>query len=373
MELINRKFESKELCSCTSLGIGGYTENYIEVNDILELVNVVSHAIDNSVELIVLGEGSNVLISDNGFDGIVVKNRILGIEAAFEDEKSIILQVGAGENWDNFVQHTVSLGLWGAENLSLIPGTVGATPIQNVGAFGQEVKNIIHSIRAFDTKTQSERVFAPEECEFGFRSSIFNGRESRRYIITYVSFKLSKEFAPILSRSEVKNGIIGLDIDNITPSLIRNIVIKHRTSGLALPNSESLGSAGTFFRTAIVDSQAVYKIFFKTLFNLGPKVALMILAFGWKYRSKEGFRLPSKILIDACNLKGLRVGSSFLYGTNSAVVTTSLLENPSSSDIINILQIVRKTVYYKTGVKIPIEPTLLGFSDKEIYDIFDIG
>src|SRR5690606_21299035 len=186
------------------------------------------------------------------------------------------------------------------------------------------------------------------DCQFGFRSSIFNADRVGKYIITGVKFKLSKIPKPNLARPEIRK-----KIEKIAPSseclqsTIRDVVIEFRASGKSLPNEKHIGSAGTFFRTTVVDVSTLIFTFFKSLMGLGLKPALVTLMFAIRYRDSNGYRIPSRRLIDACKLGRTHVNAVSLYGSNSAVLVTDKCKAPSSEDVVRMIKIIRMGVYCK--------------------------
>jgi len=355
----------------TTLGVGGNAKYFSIAHSTDQVVELIAFAKANNIPFLVLGEGSNLVISSKGFDGLVIKLSIDYVNLLKESESTVNIEVGGGYNWDNLVQFTIEKGWWGMENMSLIPRTVGACPVQNVGAYGQECKNIIASVTAYDTYSEEFISFNNESCKFGFRESIFNTSGKDRYIITSVEFVLSKKPRPCLVRPEIRKGIRAIKSNNLQLS-IRELVIKYRTSGRSLPNNPNIGSAGTFYRTTVVNFRKYLQTSFRSTFKVGPKIGLIILIFGWKYRSRQGYRMPSRMLIDACGLKHLSYGDVKLYHSNSAVLITDKNASPQTEDIIRITKELRREVFRKTGFCVPIEPTLVGFSDEELKDIFQM-
>jgi UDP-N-acetylmuramate dehydrogenase len=278
--------------------------------------------------------------------------------------QNIFITVQAGEDWDQFVQYCIAHGYWGCENMSLIPGSVGATPVQNVGAFGQEVGDIIETVRCYDPIEDCFVNINNKDCKFGFRRSIFNSEAKGRYIISEVCFRLSIAPKPVLDRVEFhtlrKNDYHEIGFQ----SKIRDVVLSYRTSGLNLPIGENLGSSGTFFRTGVISGKANFlRVLVTALFRLGPIAAGLILAFGFRYKTSEGFKIPSKRIIGLCGLSGLEVGSFFLLPSNPACVVSRLDKEPSSMQLVQLIEIVSKRVYKKTGIILPIEPEMLGFEE----------
>lgn len=213
------------------------------VADLQELLN---SKIFSSHRHLILGGGSNVLFTQD-FDGLIIKNEVRGIEVIAEDEKTIMLKVGSGENWHEFVMYCVDRNYGGAENLSLIPGTMGAAPMQNIGAYGIEVKNIIHEVRAIDLKTGTEVIFSNEACKFGYRESFFKHEGRDKYFISSVTLSLTKKNHVFnISYGAIQETLSAINVKNITLKEISNAVIHIRRS--KLPDPAVTGNAGSFFK-----------------------------------------------------------------------------------------------------------------------------
>jgi len=180
--------ENISLKPYNTFGIEAFAKSFVEVTSIEDLTEVLA---GNTKPVLILGGGSNMLFTQD-FDGLAIKNNLAGISVVQENDKDITLKVGAGEEWHEFVLHCIENNYAGVENLSLIPGNVGACPIQNIGAYGVEVKDLIVDVEAFDLRDYSIRKFSNETCEFGYRSSIFKTSEKGNYFITAVTFKLQK-------------------------------------------------------------------------------------------------------------------------------------------------------------------------------------
>lgn len=346
-----------------SMGIGGCVSNFATAytEDDIKVLHLLS--IREGLPLIILGGGSNLIISDTRTNCLMVAIRLKGITETHRDSKNVYLCVSAGEDWDGFVRFTIENNYWGCENLSLIPGLVGATPVQNVGAFGQEVRHIIQSVRCYDRLSKDFIEIENNECDFKFRSSIFNCKFKHRFVICSVNFKLSLYPKPLLKRKEFTDL---RSISKSSPNLQANIrerVISYRTNGKNLPVGPQFGSSGTFFRTGLIKDKITFiKVLLRTLTQLGPKAALMIILFAIKYRTPEGYKLPSKFLIMLCGLSSLKVGSLSLLHSNPACVVSHLSDLPLAVDLVELINIVRREVFNKTGIVLPIEPEMLGFS-----------
>jgi UDP-N-acetylmuramate dehydrogenase len=360
------------LAPMTTMGVGGNANYLVRIKNENDLQSIVDWAVEQQQALLILGEGSNMIVSDSGWDGVVLKMENKGIEILHTSLEHVEIRVQAGVDWDDLVAYTVENGWWGVENMSLIPGTVGACPVQNVGAYGQECKKVITSVKVYDTLNQEWRVLTNSDCRFSFRTSIFNTTEKGRYIITAVNFKLSTLPSPCLTRSAVRNLLRKKRREKNDQAAIREAVIELRTSGKLLPKPDTLGSSGTFFRASLVPRNLVFRLILTTWKNLGVKTACKLLACVIKYNTRAGTKVPSRLLIEACRLTGVKVRSAELFSLNPAVIATHATPPPETADILTLIQLVRSTVYAKTGLEVPVEPTLVGFSDDDLKDIFSL-
>lgn len=208
-------------------------------------------------ELLILGGGSNVLFTKD-FHGLVLKNEIKGFEIIDEDEKTVLVKSGAGEIWHEFVLKCIDNGYAGIENLSLIPGSVGASPMQNIGAYGVEIKDVFHSLEAYHLASGEIHTFDKESCEFGYRESVFKRKFKGQYIIVSVTFKLAKKPNPNTSYGAIESELQKMGIINPSIKDVSNAVIAIRSS--KLPNPKEIGNAGSFFKNPVVDQSIVDSI-----------------------------------------------------------------------------------------------------------------
>lgn len=242
------------LSKYSTMRLGGVAKFAAAINSRQELADAYSWASSQNKPLIIIGSGSNIVWRDEGFQGLLAINKIKRFEVFEEDEHNVYLTVGAGENWDETVARSVELGLTGIEALSLIPGTTGATPIQNVGAYGQDVSQTISSLEAYDTKERAFINIAVGDCGFGYRSSRFNGADKGRFLISSVTFHLTKgnpgpPFYPALQKYLDEHSI-----SDFTPQTIRQAVIAIRAS--KLPDPALIANNGSFFANPIISEDA---------------------------------------------------------------------------------------------------------------------
>jgi UDP-N-acetylmuramate dehydrogenase len=271
-----------------------------------QIVEAVKWAKAQRLALLILGAGSNVLFTKD-FEGIVAKMELMGIKKVEETASEVVLEVGAGENWHHFVSYCVQKGWGGIENLSLIPGTVGASPIQNIGAYGVEVQECIKSVAAYDTLQEEWILLQNKDCAFGYRNSLFKASKNR-YIITQVTFKLHKQPKLKTDYGAIREVLHEKGIRNPSLENIAQSIIQIRT--LKLPDPKVLGNAGSFFKNPTV-SKAVYEELF---FAFPQLIAYPI--------SDNDYKIAAGWLIEACNWKGVRKGNVGCYEKQALVIVS---------------------------------------------------
>jgi len=332
-----RYFENYSLRTHNTFNIEAKTKYFFEFTEIEDLKQfVASNKTWRKEKLLLIGEGSNVLFLNN-FDGLVIHPNIPGIYPVKEDRQYVWIEVGAGEIWDEFVKYCVDMQLGGVENLSLIPGTVGAAPVQNIGAYGQEVANVIEKVKGFDLEIAEMREFSNAECNFGYRDSIFKSQLKNRLIITSVVFKLDKfpEFRLDYSNLEEKVNARGeINLENI-----KHAVDEIRSS--KLPDIKELGSAGSFFKNPVVDLQTAEK--------LEAKYGEMPV-----YLAGEGkVKIAAGWLVEKAGWRGFREGDAGVHDKQALVLVN--YGKASGQDIFNLAEKIRKSVQQKFGIELECE------------------
>ncbi len=275
---------------------------FVSVGSIDELEKILNRP--GTEPPLILGGGSNILLTKD-IQGTVLKIDLVGIEEVKEESSHIYVKAGAGENWQEFVQYTMDRNWGGLENLSLIPGNVGAAPIQNIGAYGVELKDVFYELEAFDRKEKKVYAFGVNDCRFGYRDSIFKSAEKGRYIILNVTFLLSKN--PVLKTSygAIREELKKMGIHSPTIQDVSQAVIKIRRS--KLPDPADIGNAGSFFKNPVVD-QAVF-------LSLSEKYPDMP---AYPHEDKS-VKLAAGWLIEQCGWKGYRMGDAGVH-VNQALV-----------------------------------------------------
>ena len=240
--------ENHPLKKHNSFGVDARSSLFAAPSSIDELRSILEAYDYSNYPLLVMGEGSNMLFTRD-YEGLILSPAMKGVELLEEKESGVLVKVGAGENWDNWVEKAGMEGWFGLENLSLIPGSVGSAPVQNIGAYGVELKDLFDSLEAWDLKEKRMVSLDHKTCRFGYRSSIFKGEARRRYIITSVNFRLSK--MPVLKLKYGRIAEAFSEAGGSTPADLRQVVVDIRNQ--KLPDPEKIGNAGSFFKNPLVD------------------------------------------------------------------------------------------------------------------------
>ncbi|MCA1763537.1 MAG: UDP-N-acetylmuramate dehydrogenase [Cryomorphaceae bacterium] len=306
-----------------------------------DLIAVLKNGEFKSLPRLILGGGSNVLLSGD-FEGLVLKNEIKGVELIDTTESEYIVKVGAGENWHQFVLRCIDEGWAGLENLSLIPGNVGASPMQNIGAYGVEIKDRFQELEALNLETLEIETFRADDCAFGYRESIFKRAYKDRYIILSVTFRLLKEPKLNTSYGDIENE---LERMKVSPSIksVSDAVIRIRQS--KLPNPAELGNAGSFFKNPIVSQKAWSEISVKhpEIPNYPAGTEKVKLAAGW--------------LIEHAGWKGKRMGNCGMHEKQALVLVN--YGGATGREIMEHAERVQKSVFEKFGVELEREVNLI--------------
>ena len=333
--------ENEPLCTLTTWKTGGEAQFFGSVTTEAELVEAVLYARPRSLKLTVIGGGSNVLVSDTGVKGLLIQMAIKGIEA-HEVGSEVFLTVGAGEVFDEVIAETVDRGYWGLENLSHIPGTVGATPVQNVGAYGVEVGSLISLVRVYDTVLETFSSMSASDCQFGYRDSIFKHREGERYVVTAVTYCLSKQANPqIVYRdlAERFNHLIPTQAD------IRAAVIDVRSK--KFPDWHTVGTAGSFFKNPIVirTEYEALQATYPELPMYEVDAAHVKVPLGW-------------ILDHILKLKGQGTATVGCFEGQALVLVNR--GGANTSDVVSFANSIVNKVFEQTGITVEWEVRLLG-------------
>lgn len=337
--LIQNNFDLKAL---NTFGIASYAKFYCELKEESEFKNLLTNSAFVDSEKLILGGGSNILFTKN-FDGFVLHNKIKGINVMNDSEDYQIIKVGAGENWHEFVLWTIEHQLGGLENLSLIPGCVGASPMQNIGAYGVEIKDTFHQLEALDLNTGDKKVFSNNDCNFGYRESIFKNKVKNKYIITNVFFKLKKTPTLNTSYGAINEELTKLNISKPTIKDVSDAVIKIRQS--KLPNPKELGNAGSFFKNPEISAEK-----HDNLKKAFPKLVSYPMP-------ENNYKLAAGWLIEECGLKGFEINNAAVHVKQALVLVNK--GNCSGKDVLELSNYVIQKVFNKFGVNLEREVNII--------------
>lgn len=334
-----------DLSSLNTLSLPGIAESFARFNSMSELLSLLEFAKTNQLKIKVLGGGSNMIVQPH-VSGLVVQSAMQGIEALSQDDASITYAVDAGLNWHQWVLKSIELGAFGLENLALIPGTVGACPIQNIGAYGVEVGQYIEEVRGLQLSTGQWMSFSATQCDFSYRDSIFKKQFKNDFLITQVVFKLSKVFKPHVSYAPLNTMaeafLATAEQGSLTAQQVAGWVIEVRNSKLPDPNK--IPNAGSFFTNPIIakaQAQALLEQFPNLpAYPVANDDGVLKVAAGW--------------LIDQCGWKGKGLGLATMHDQQALVLT--LKPGASQQDLINIQQAVQADVKHKFGIELQPEP-----------------
>jgi len=329
-----RFLENYSLQPHNTFGVKANAKYFFEFTELEDLeIFLHSNKTWKDEKIIMLGEGSNILFLKD-FNGLVIHPNIRGLHLVNEDRQNIWMEVGAGENWDEFVQYCVNAQLGGVENLAFIPGAVGAAPVQNIGAYGQEVGDVVAKVKGYDLNKQRFVEYSNKECQFSYRNSIFKSKLKNQFVILSVVFQLEKfpEFNLNYKKLEQKVTEYGeINLQNI-----RQAVIDIRSE--KLPDVNFIGSAGSFFKNPVVDVATAEKIEveFKDMPVFKTDEEKAKLAAGW--------------LIEKAGWKGFREGDLGVHEKQALVIVN--YGNATGMDIYNLSEKIKQSVFKKFGVEL---------------------
>ncbi|MCD8319040.1 MAG: UDP-N-acetylmuramate dehydrogenase [Paraprevotella sp.] len=338
--------DNYSLLSHNTFGIAASARHFITYDSVADLQAVVAHVRTDYADEPVLhiGGGSNLLFLSD-FNGVVLHSAIKGIERINEGECGR-LRVGAAVVWDDFVAYCVEHGFHGVENLSLIPGDVGASAVQNIGAYGAEVKDVIAEVETVDLHEGTVRVFPVSECGYGYRQSVFKSTLRGRYAVTHVLFKLSREFRPDLDYGGVREALrhSGIRPEAVTAEELRRTIIDIRKA--KLPDPTRQGNAGSFFMNPVVEHGEYERL--KADYSTMPHYDM----------GHGGVKIPAGWLIEQCGWKGRALGRAAVHDRQALVLVNR--GGATGKDILDLCEAVRTDVLKKFGIAIQPEVNFIG-------------
>ncbi|MGP3590124.1 UDP-N-acetylmuramate dehydrogenase [Vagococcus sp. WN89Y] len=321
-----------------TFGIDRNAHRIVCAENTQQLLNAWQEAVQKQQPVLILGEGSNVLFLED-FSGTVIINRIKGIDV-HEDPTAWLVHVGAGENWHNLVQYTLENGMPGLENLALIPGCAGSSPIQNIGAYGVELQRVCDYVDCVELSSGKSQRLSALACRFGYRDSIFKHEYQDRFVITAVGLRIAKSWQPVLTYGDLTR----LDPATVTPQQVFETVCQMRTS--KLPDPKVSGNAGSFFKNPVITAQQASALL--AAFPNAPH-----------YPQADGsVKLAAGWLIDQCQLKGMAIGGAAIHHLQALVIVNT--GQAVSSDVVELARHVRRRVGEKFNVWLEPEVRFIG-------------
>ncbi len=326
-------FRDYSLLPHNTFGMDVKASVFIEYASVEELKEVLSLYVKDN-QWLHIGKGSNLLFTGD-FSGIILHSAIRGYEVIHEDTNEVVVRVGAGEVWDDFVAMTVENEWYGAENLSLIPGEVGASAVQNIGAYGVEAKDLIVGVEAIEVSTGKESIFKNEECGYAYRESVFKSSLKFQYLVTHVSYRLKK--TPCY---HLDYGNIRLELEKqkvrLTLANVRQAIISIREA--KLPDPKLQGNAGSFFMNPVISREH-----FDALLVDYPLIPHYEV-------DAESIKIPAAWMIDQCGWKGKRLGRAGVHDKQALVLVN--LGGAVGAEVIALSEAIQKSVYEKFGINI---------------------
>lgn len=327
-----------------TFGIDVKCRRFIEFASVDELRQVSMELNNAKTPVLIIGGGSNLLFLKD-FDGIILHSRIKGVEV-FDGQcgGSVRIRCGSGETWDDIVRMCISNGWHGAENLSLIPGEIGAAAVQNIGAYGVEIKDVIDQVEVFDLETGGQKTFANKDCRYSYRDSVFKHEKKNKYVVTNVTLRLSKTFLPKLDYGNIRKKLDAFDTARITASMVRDAVVEIRKE--KLPDPKEYGNAGSFFKNPIIPACDFLRI--KSEYPEIPHFAV----------DSEHVKIPAGWLIEQCGWKGACNGNVAVHDRQALVLVNK--GGATGREVYELSERIIAGIRGKFGIEISPEVNIIG-------------
>ena len=345
-------FDNFPLVKYNTFGIYAWAKLFALIQDEDDLLELIGRKKFQNKKRLILGGGSNVLFRQN-FEGLILKNNMRGIEVQKETDDHVWVSCKGGENWHEFVLHCIRRGWGGIENLSLIPGSVGAAPIQNIGAYGVEIKDVFDSLTAIHLETSEKEEFNKKDCQFGYRNSIFKNELKGQYCITEIVLKLNKKPVFNLDYGSIKKSVdevLSKDKNKeLSIKLVSDVVCKIRQS--KLPDYRKIGNCGSFFKNAVIDKRVL-----KLLQTKYPDIPYYKVD-NDKEKIVEKVKIPTAWLIEQTGWKGEQYGQAGVYKNHALVLVN--LGFAKGHEVFDLSEKIINSVYEKFGIAIEREVNIV--------------
>lgn len=334
-----KSFVDYSLLKHNTFGIDAKCQRYIEYATEEDAVLL---ACELKQPFMVIGGGSNLLLTKD-YEGTVVRSAIVGCEQLSDDGNDVLVRVGSGEEWDAMVANFVENGWYGAENLSLIPGDVGASAVQNIGAYGMEVCQLIERVEAVEIGSGRKESFSAAECQYGYRQSRFKNEWKGRFLITYVTYRLKRDFSPCIDYGNVQQELKLRGIGKPTSSELRKVIVDIRKA--KLPDPKEQGNAGSFFMNPVVSRSK-----FESIQKEYPQMPHYFV-------DDEHEKIPAGWMIDQCGWKGRTIGHAGVHDKQALVLVNR--GGATGREIVNLCQMIQKDVLERFGIEIHPEVNII--------------
>lgn len=332
---------NKDLTRLNTFGVRAHAKLFVAVESEYDLEELFKTAEFQNNEKLFLGGGSNVLFTRD-FPGIVIQNKLLGIEILEKNDSEVFVRAMAGEIWHDLVEFSTSRGYWGIENLSLIPGSVGGAPVQNIGAYGVELKDVLINVEGYEVATGRKRIFDVFECKFGYRDSVFKQRLKGKYFITAITIRLFTQERKNINYKVLAEYLETYKIEVKTPKDVSDAVAAIRRS--KLPDPKFIGNAGSFFKNIFVSDQEL-----ENLISKFPSIKY--------FKEGERIKVSSAWLIEQSGWKGYREGDAGVHDRQALVLVNH--GTATGIQIKNLADKIATSVYEKFGLKLTPEVNLI--------------
>ena len=334
--------ENYSLQKYNTFGINVYAKHFSIFSSADELKELINEKASETKKI--LGGGSNILFTKD-FNGFILKNEIPGIDLINENEEFVFIRAGAGVTWHSFVTFCVNNNFGGVENLSLIPGKVGASPMQNIGAYGVEIKDVFYELEAFHLKDKSIEKFTAQDCHFGYRDSVFKNKYKDQFAILSVTYRLKKNPDFNISYGAIGEELQKMKVEKLSIKAISDAVVSIRTS--KLPDPALIGNAGSFFKNPVVGKEKLDLL----------KEVLKNGKFPFYKNEEESYKIPAGWLIEQCGWKGYRKGDAGCYNKQALVLVN--YGNATGKEIYNLSEEIKISVREKFDIELEREVNIL--------------
>ena len=348
----------------TTFKVGGPASFFAGAATREDFLQALQFARKERLPLFVLGGGSNILVSDSGFQGLVIHPVERGIRIEKAESEKVILLVEAGETWDDVVGRAAAEGFWGIENLSHIPGQAGAAIVQNIGAYGQQISDVLKGATILEVQTGKVRKLAAGDCGFGYRKSIFNSSAKNQFIILQLELALNRSGRPDLRYPDVRQYFSELGVQGPSIREIRKAIIRIRDRKFPFPREEKGGNAGSFFKNLVLRESDFEILQANLRRNFSTAESDRLEEIRKRSTPAGPVKIPTAFLIEICGLKGHREGGARVNDAQPLVLLND--GGATAHDVLTLAGSIRRTVHARTGMTISLEPELVGFRPEEL-------